>query len=69
MCHITRYDAHKILVHPIAAILHAHFNDTKIQFELRWRSNSFKDYLRNVLRTSGCKRYALTNFDPDKVEF
>ena len=67
--HLQRFSCHSIRVGACVMLHCAHFTDTEIQFELRWRSNSFKDYLRNVLCTACRKRYALTNFDPDEVEF
>ena len=67
--HLQRFSYHSIRVGACVMLHCAHFTDTEIQFELRWRSNSFKDCLRNVLCTAGRKRYALTNFDPDEVEF
>ena len=67
--HLQRFSCHSIRVGACVMLHCANFTDTEIQFELRWRSNSFKDYLRNVLCIAVRKRYALTNFDPDEVEF
>ena len=67
--YLQRFSCHSIRVGACVMLHCAHFSDTDIQFELRWRSASFKDYLRNVPRTAGTKRYALLDFDPDEVDF
>ena len=47
----------------------AGFTADDIKFELRWRSDAFRDYLRNILSMATNKSLSLQNFDPDKVEF
>ena len=47
----------------------ANFSTDSIKFELRWRSDSFRDYLRNVVSIAAIKSTALTKFDPDKVNY
>ena len=70
----TKKDLQKFTCHSLrvgaCVMLHiAGFSDTDIKFELRWRSDSFRDYLRNVLCMAAAKPTALCNFDPDTVEF
>ena len=53
-----------------AVMLHAAgFTADDIKFELRWRSDAFRDYLRNILCLATTKSLSLTNFDPDSVDF
>ena len=67
--HLHRFSCHSIRVGACVMLHLAGFTDTSIQFELRWKSTSFKDYLRNILFVAGAKRSALTDFDPDEVNF
>ena len=47
----------------------AGFTADDIKFELRWRSDAFRDYLRNVLCQAARKPLSLATFDPDSIDF
>ena len=71
---LSKKDLQKFIVHSLrvgaCVMLHtACFSADDIKFELRWRSDAFRDYLRNILSLAGSKALYLTNFDPDTVPF
>ena len=68
-CDLARFSCHSLRVGACVMLHIAGFSTDSIKFELRWRSDSFRDYLRNVVSIAAAKSTALTKFDPDKVNF
>ena len=68
-CDLARFSCHSLRVGACVMLHIAGFSTDSIKFELRWRSDSFRDYLRNVVSIAAVKSTALTKFDPDKVNF
>ena len=66
---LSRFSCHSLRVGACVLLHLAGFSAESIQFELRWRSDSFKDYLRNILNIAAKKSRALQDFDPDTIEF
>ena len=66
---LAKFSFHSLRVGACVMLHIAGFSTDDIKFELRWRSDSFRDYLRNVVSTASAKTMALTNFDPDEVNF
>ena len=66
---LSRFSCHSLRVGACVMLHIAGFSAESIKFELRWRSDSFRDYLRNVISIAAAKGLALTDFDPDKVNF
>ena len=58
--HLSKKDLSRFTVHSLRVgacfMLHtAGFSADDIKFELRWRSDAFRDYLRNILSLAGAK--------------
>jgi len=66
---LAKFSCHSLRVGACVMLHIAGFSTDDIKFELRWRSDSFRDYLRNVVSTASAKTMAITNFDPDEVNF
>ena len=66
---LQKFSVHSLRVGAAVMLHAAGFTADSIKFELRWRSDAFRDYLRNILSMATNKSLSLQNFDPDKVEF
>ena len=66
---LHRFSCHSLRVGACVMLHIAGFSADSIKFELRWRSDSFRDYLRNVVSLAASKSRALSDFDPDKINF
>ena len=66
---LQKFSVHSLRVGACVMLHVAGFSADDIKFELRWRSDAFRDYLRNVLSTATAKTRSLQDFDPDDIPF
>jgi hypothetical protein len=62
--HLRKWSAHSSRVGAIVILLGMGLADTQIRFLLRWRSNAFYTYLRNIATLANQKNQAMTNVMP-----
>ena len=62
---LARFSTHSIRVGACVALHVANFTTEQIQHALRWRSNAFKMYLRDVIALAEQRNIAVTAFCPD----
>jgi hypothetical protein len=63
---LSRFSSHSIRVGACVALHAAGVSEQNIKFALRWKSNSFYTYLRNMPGQSARMASAVLNFNPDK---
>jgi hypothetical protein len=59
--HINKWSAHSLRVGACVILHGMGFTDTQIQFLLRWRSNAFYVYLRNIAGLANKQNAAITD--------
>jgi hypothetical protein len=62
--HLSKWSAHSLRVGATVILHGMGFTDTQIQFLLRWRSNAFYTYLRNIASLAAQQNKAITDVMP-----
>lgn len=65
---LSRFSSHSIRVGACVALHAANISELDIQHALRWRSNSFWNYLRNLPCQAQRTSRAVTNFNPNRLD-